>query len=85
MPSRRPRPPADEPFHSWLERSIQRPVYIDRSEGEKLAEEECIHEKAKTERWNRWTVRAWYTLKIGVPLVALGFVLGASVTMSLSP
>ncbi len=77
MPSQRLQPPADDAIHSWLERSIQRPVYIDRSEGEKLAEEQFIHEKAKTERWNRWTVRGWYTLKVGVPLLALGFILGA--------
>ena len=81
MPSRPP-PSDDGAFNSWLERSIQRPVYIDRSDGEKRAEEELIHERAKTERWNRWVSRAWFTLKIGVPLLLLGFFLGIGTALT---
>jgi hypothetical protein len=78
MPSRHPpaRDSADDAFHSWLDRSIQHPVYIDRSDGEKAAEERFIFEKAKTERWNRWISRVWYSLKLGIPVAILAFLAG---------
>jgi hypothetical protein len=77
MSSPRSPRPGDDPFGSWLERSIERPVFIDRSEGEKAAEQLFIHEKAKTERWNRSISKALFALQVGLPATLLGFLLGA--------
>ena len=73
MPYHRRTPKTDE-FGSWLERSIEHPVFIDRSEGEKAAEERLIYEKAKTEWWNRSLSKFWFTLQVAVP-TALFFLL----------
>lgn len=75
MTYRRPTPKHDE-FGSWLERSIEHPVFIDRSEGEKAAEEQLIYEKAKTEWWNRSLSKFWFTLQVAVPVALLFLLIG---------
>lgn len=70
-------------FTSWLEKSIQRPVYIDRSDGEKRAEEQLIHEKARTEYWNRWITKVWFAAMVGVPAAVLGFSAGLVTGMAI--
>lgn len=67
-------PPGDDAIGSWLERSIERPVFIDRSAGEKAAEENLINERAKTERWNRGISKMIFALQVGLP-VAVAFLL----------
>ena len=84
MPSHKPpRHPTDDPIHNWLERSIQRPVYIDRSDGEKAAEELLIYEKAVTEKWSRWISKVWFTVKVGAPIALSAFLIGIWAGISL--
>jgi hypothetical protein len=71
-----PSPRRDDEFGSWLEQSIQRPVYIDRSDSEKAAEARLIREKAKTEWWNRSLSKALFALGIGIPVAVVCLLLG---------
>jgi|GEM_PF-5852906 len=73
-----------EPLDTWLERSLQHPVYFDRSPGEKAAEARLIREKAKTEWWNRSLSKFLFATGVAVPSLIMGAVFGMLIGLRLS-
>jgi len=76
MQHQSPQTPKDAEFSGWLDGSLKRPVFIDRSEGEKLANEKLIYEQAKTEKWNRWLTKVWFASGTAAIGLMVGILIG---------
>jgi hypothetical protein len=80
MSPRKPDP--IRPDDKWLEKSLVSPsvpLLYERSDDEKWAGAELIHEKAKTEWWNREITRLLFTVRVVLVVAPLSFGLGVLV------
>jgi hypothetical protein len=82
--------PHTDPTHrhteKWLEKSLVAPspsLIYERSDGEKAASEELIHEKAKTEWWSREITRALFAFKLALVICPLSLITGMGIGLAL--
>jgi hypothetical protein len=71
---------------TWLEKSLVSPsvpVFYERSDGEKMASQYLIQEKAKSEQWSRAISKTLFALKLAAFLIPLSFLAGVAVSMFL--
>lgn len=69
----------------WLEKSLVSPsvpLLYERSDDEKWAGAELIHEKAKTEWWNREVTRVFFTIRVILIVAPISFGIGVIVGIS---
>lgn len=72
----------------WLEKSLVAPspsLLYERSDGEKAASEQLIHEKAVSERWNRGISKVLFSLRLLIIVIPLALAAGIMIGLSLSP
>lgn len=70
----------------WLTKSLVAPgpsLIYERSDGEKAASEELIHQKARTEWWSREITRALFALRVAAVLCPVAVLTGIGIGLAL--
>jgi hypothetical protein len=69
----------------WLTKSLVAPgpsFIYERSDGEKAASEELIHQKARTEWWSREITRALFALRVAAVLCPVSILAGIGIGLT---